>query len=235
MPFPDNRTTVLKVFSGWLALIFTANLQAAALTDHKSITDAAERHVLGLLEQRDDARIQVEAAAPDKRLQLASCPRLHTELPGKQRIDSAVTVKVWCQQPQWQLYVPVRVDIQVPMLLSSRALASNSVLSASDVHLGWQSQQRLSGRSFDKLEQLLGARLKRGVQPNQPILADNLCLVCRGDKISLTARHGGLAITALGTALQDGTLGDVIRVRNDDSGRTVEAKVTAPGQLVVNF
>jgi len=46
--------------------------------------------------------------------------------------------------------------------------------------------------------------------------------------VTMLFRHGALVISARGRALIDGSEGEIIRVLNVDSGRTVEATVIAP-------
>lgn len=57
--------------------------------------------------------------------------------------------------------------------------------------------------------------------------------VQRGTPIRLIARMGSLSISASGTPLADAMTGDVIRVRNLDSGVTVSGTVMADGTVEV--
>ncbi len=60
-------------------------------------------------------------------------------------------------------------------------------------------------------------------------------LVRRNDTVVLTLEGQGFRLRALGQALQDGYAGDVIRVRNVDSKRTVYATVQEDGTCVPVF
>lgn len=55
----------------------------------------------------------------------------------------------------------------------------------------------------------------------------------RGTTVRMTAKVGGLAISAAGTPLQDAMIGDVIRVRNLDTGVIVSGTVMADGTIEV--
>ena len=44
---------------------------------------------------------------------------------------------------------------------------------------------------------------------------------------------GGLTITATGDALQDGVVGQIVKLRNEDSGVTVSGRVRADGSVLV--
>ncbi len=51
--------------------------------------------------------------------------------------------------------------------------------------------------------------------------------------MNLVYSEGGLVIVTSGAALQDGSIGDVVRVRNSDSGVTVSGAVQPDGSVRV--
>ncbi|WP_442966927.1 flagellar basal body P-ring formation chaperone FlgA [Rhizobium sp. C4] len=57
--------------------------------------------------------------------------------------------------------------------------------------------------------------------------------VTHGQQVRLIYSSGTLQITALGMPLQDGSVGELIRVRNADSGLTVSGTVLSPGIVQV--
>jgi len=61
----------------------------------------------------------------------------------------------------------------------------------------------------------------------------NRKLVANGAEVKLVYAEGGLLIVTEGAALQDGAIGDVVRVRNSDSGVTVSGAVQADGSVKV--
>ena len=63
---------------------------------------------------------------------------------------------------------------------------------------------------------------------------DNPRLVRNGGEVQILYIEGGLTIAASGAALQDGAVGDVIKVRNSDSGVTVTGAVQADGSVRVS-
>jgi flagellar basal body P-ring formation protein FlgA len=62
----------------------------------------------------------------------------------------------------------------------------------------------------------------------------NRKLVSNGAEVKLVFLEGGLLITTAGSALQDGSIGDIVRVRNDDSGVTVSGAVQPDGSVRVS-
>ncbi|HKN28371.1 MAG TPA: flagellar basal body P-ring formation chaperone FlgA [Roseiarcus sp.] len=61
----------------------------------------------------------------------------------------------------------------------------------------------------------------------------NRKLVANGAEVKLVYSEGGLLIMTEGVALQDGAIGDVVRVRNSDSGVTVSGAVQPDGSVRV--
>jgi flagella basal body P-ring formation protein FlgA len=61
----------------------------------------------------------------------------------------------------------------------------------------------------------------------------NRKLVANGAEVKLIFVEGGLVITTTGDALQDGSVGDIVRVRNSDSGVIVSGAVLPDGSVEV--
>jgi len=61
----------------------------------------------------------------------------------------------------------------------------------------------------------------------------NRKLVANGAEVKLVYAEGGLLIVTSGSALQDGSVGDVVRARNSDSGVTVSGAVQPDGSIMV--
>ncbi|MBV9286878.1 MAG: flagellar basal body P-ring formation protein FlgA [Hyphomicrobiales bacterium] len=61
----------------------------------------------------------------------------------------------------------------------------------------------------------------------------NRKLVANGAAVKLIYAEGGLVIMTTGAAMQDGSIGDIVRVRNSDSGVIVSGAVQADGSVAV--
>jgi flagella basal body P-ring formation protein FlgA len=85
--------------------------------------------------------------------------------------------------------------------------------------------------------ELIGKMARRTLLPGVAIpdaAIDNPRMVANGGEVELVYAHGGLTIVAVGSALQDGAAGDVIKVRNSDSGVTVTGTVQSDGTVRVS-
>lgn len=82
---------------------------------------------------------------------------------------------------------------------------------------------------------LIGKVLKNGIIKGSPFIFKNIKLentVKRGDKIEIIAQSGAVMVRTLGIALQDGAVGDQIRVKRDGSGNTIlQGEVAGDGRI----
>lgn len=84
--------------------------------------------------------------------------------------------------------------------------------------------------------ELVGMVARRTLLPGRPVPVIAVAipdLVPRGAAIELRFEEGGLSILAQATALEAGSAGDVIRVRNSDSGLIINAVVQSDGTVRV--
>lgn len=84
---------------------------------------------------------------------------------------------------------------------------------------------------------LIGKVARRTLLPGRAIPLqglDNPRLIRNGSIVKMIYVDGGLQIETDGAALQDGAIGDVIRLRNVDSGIAVEGRVQADGTVLVS-
>lgn len=102
----------------------------------------------------------------------------------------------------------------------------------------WVSQPTLSiGRNIIRNKsQLIGMTPRRGLNTGSPLRPSDVTrpkVVFRGKLVSITYKSGKISLTAIGKAIEGGGRGDVIRVMNSKSHKTIDAVVTGPGQVQV--
>ena len=86
-------------------------------------------------------------------------------------------------------------------------------------------------------EDVLGMMAARTLLPGRSIPMAALApprLVRAGAAVKMLYIDGPLTIMAAGSALQDGAVGQTVKVRNDDSGVTVSGRVRGDGSVVVS-
>ncbi|MFM4828566.1 MULTISPECIES: flagellar basal body P-ring formation chaperone FlgA [Aeromonas] len=199
--------------------------------------EQAQTFVLDQLDVPLDAQAEVTAGTIDERLPLNHCEEgLTISLPAKMEIRRNTTVYLKCEGDKpWDLYLPVRVSIQKPYVTVAAPVAKGDILSESMLTLAYQDQTLIRGDYLTDPASLIGVRSKRELKPGQPIRLTQVCVVCKGDQVTLSAENSSMQIKTMARALQDGSFGDMIRLVNIRSGRAVQGQVSAVGSVVVTF
>jgi flagella basal body P-ring formation protein FlgA len=99
-----------------------------------------------------------------------------------------------------------------------------------------QAAKPLDGDLVASKEMTIGRMAKRTLLPQKPIPAaaiDSPRLIRIGAPVKIVFEESGLVIVAYGAALQSGAVGELIRVRNQDSGLVVSGRVQADGSIRV--
>lgn len=126
--------------------------------------------------------------------------------------------------------------ISVPVL--ARLAKKGDVIKASD--LGWQDVE-LDAANADVVtdaDDLIGKTPRNNLRPGLPLRSIDLltpAVITKGSQVNLSYRTGSIQITAAGKALADGAEGDVIRVVNLTSSRTLEGRVVNSGTVRVDL
>ncbi len=218
-----------------LLLIPVTNLAYAEETVESKLREAAESFVLSNIDTTPDARVEAKAGNIDPRLHLTACEsHLSLSVPPGLALRRNTTVYLKCEEGSgWDLYLPVRLFIQKPYVTVLDNVAKGEVLSAEKLTIAYQDEQMQRGDTLIDPNALVGARSKRELRPGQSIRASQLCVVCKGDQLTLTANIANLQIKSMVRALQDGSFGDTIRVSNLQSGKEVQARVSGVGSATV--
>ncbi|MGH6891268.1 MAG: flagellar basal body P-ring formation chaperone FlgA [Dongiaceae bacterium] len=123
---------------------------------------------------------------------------------------------------------------QVPV--PTRLISAGEVIAAED--LEWQPVHltRLSGNSLTDAQQLIGHMAKRPLKAGQILRQSDVAvspIIRKNDLIRLVVRSGQMTLSVQGKALQDGALGQAIRVVNVNSNRQLSGTVVDAGTVTV--
>ncbi|MBL4829716.1 MAG: flagellar basal body P-ring formation protein FlgA [Aliivibrio sp.] len=221
---------------GITIFFFSSFLNAATAEQLVAIKSAATAHVRSLVTQPENGVLSIEAGYLDSRIRTSDCPvALETSLPGNKRVSDHSSILVQCLPDKWRVYVPVRTKLMVPLITAVKPLSRGTVLSSSDLTSTLVNTNTYRKGGFTDKDKIIGPRVKRSVRMGEPIEKGDICLVCRNDKVIIKAVKGGLSIVTKGTALNDGSLGEQVKVKNDKSKRIIEGIVTNVGEISVRF
>ncbi|MFN3880244.1 MAG: flagellar basal body P-ring formation chaperone FlgA [Nitrincola lacisaponensis] len=226
-----NLTLVALFLANFLA-ITSANAQMSPETIEQQVHDA----ILTEFNTRlPESRVEVIINPVNTTLDLPRClTPLEITLPFSS--GQRITARVNCHSPVWSLFVTAQVRQLMDVIVTNRPLPRNSRISASDIRLSEQDVIRMSGDYFVRLEDVIGQQVRRPIGNDQVItsrMIETALAVTRGAQVSIEARRGSLVIRTPGIALEDGQLGQQIRVRNEQSGTEVRGTVIGNGMIQV--
>lgn len=195
-----------------------------------------ERYEQDELEQN----IEIQVSNLDARLKLNKC-----DIPIDARIASPntyannITVKLSCNSAQrWSIYVPAAINQYAIVAVAAHSLARGHIVTESDLEFA-RMNIRSSGAGLIKdPDRIIGKQLKRSLQTGNPLRLSHLKLphvVKKGQKVSLQVKHKSLSVVANGMAMDNGEVGQQIKVQNANSKRIVDAVVVAPGVVEVQY
>jgi flagella basal body P-ring formation protein FlgA len=127
------------------------------------------------------------------------------------------------------------VDAAAPMVVTlARSVAKGVVLTTEDVTLA-PAGARIPDGIFTDPDDVIGRRTRAAIGEGRAVLLRQLepdWMVAKGNPVVLVASAGGLSVSAPAEALEDGGMGDVIRVLNLSSQREVKVVVTGQNSVM---
>lgn len=183
-------------------------------------------------------RHEVQINRLDPRLRLPLCEQpLTTTLESPAEPIGRVTLRVRCDgSAPWTVFVPGQVRLYRQVVIASRPLKRDNLLTDTDVLLAERDVGLLNQGYLTALPQAVGKKLTRPLLPDQVLAPTHVQMaeaIRKGDQVVISARSGGISVRMPGEALSDGTVGKQISVRNQRSNRVVRARVVGPGQVEV--
>ena len=187
-------------------------------------------------EVKREQKLNIEAIPVTNRLTLEQCKgNLQGKIVGD-KIKSKTSVKISCDDnKKWNLYVRVKVQILMPVVIASSSLNKGEILNASNMKLIYRPESLIRGSVFSNTQILNGTRLKKNVRSEKNIRHKDICYVCKNDKVIIIADKNGLIIKASGIALTDGNIGNTVKIENSRTHRIVTGTVYALNEVHVSF
>ena len=177
----------------------------------------------------------------DSRIVLQACQQ---KLQFDQPFVNQPNVRVRCAQPNWQLFVtlnggaassaaktdtPASASL-VKALVAKELLKRGTIVQADMFRLVDMPAAGMENQVIADAQQVINMELVRDLAPNAPLRTYDLkkaIMVKRGQEVEVSAGAGqGFLITMRAEALQEGALGEQIRLKNSESGRSLTAVVT---------
>tara|TARA_R110002111_G_scaffold3700_3_gene22339 strand:+ start:409 stop:1062 length:654 start_codon:yes stop_codon:yes gene_type:complete len=202
----------------------------------QQLISQAEQFVLAQLDPNNIKTIDVVATPIDDRVHVPAC---HSDLTFSSSPEalsqSNVMVKAQCSDNNWYIFMVVNATETQPVVVVSSAVSPGTLLTVDNIHVVNMNKKRLRSSTFADIEDVVGARIKRRVTAGRPVDPNNLCYVCKGDNVTISAGNPSMRVKTSGVALEDGRMGETIQVKNRRSNKKIHARVAATGQVEIGI
>lgn len=147
-----------------------------------------------------------------------------------------VTVKC-IEGARWSLLVPVQVKLLGEYVVTARPISGGQVLAQDDLSVANGDLGELPDGIVTDPTQAIGRVARINLPAARPLRADLLktsLAVRSGQSVKVISRGAGFSVANEGVALNQGSAGEVIRVRLP-GGQVVSGKAKAEGEVEVGF
>ncbi|MBE0367367.1 MULTISPECIES: flagellar basal body P-ring formation chaperone FlgA [Pseudoalteromonas] len=203
----------------------------------KELEELAQNFVASQTITKADVKTKFSTLPLDTRIPSKFCVQdLQLSTAAKPPFNRQVTVQIRCTRaPTWTQYVHVRINEMYPIIVSTQLISKGELLTKGHLKIEYKPKQFVRAAYIEDLSLLIGSKSKRTLREGMPIGTHQVCMVCKGDMVTIFAKTRTLTIKTSGVALQDGNLGEQIRVKNQKSGKTVSARVKDVESVEVNI
>ena len=124
-----------------------------------------------------------------------------------------------------------KVKIFVTVPVAAKDLKTGRIITAEDILSKRVLQESVKDAGSVKTEDLIGKEVKKTIRAGQPVTQNDVrsqVMVAKGKIVTLNFTKSGIMLSAQGKALENGGLGDTVRVMNTQSKSVVQGTVTGP-------
>lgn len=234
-PSPMRKYLFRLLFIG-LSLVCSASHAADATHQLDKIArKSAQAEVKEMAQNKGWGKydLQLETVLPTEATTLPVCKKNPVATPTARRTLYRLRYDVTCPDAQgWTQTVAVKTVVNLPVVIAMETLERGRVIDTKDVALKVQDIAPLNAQFFTTTDEAIGQTVKRRITSAQIVNSAQLeqpVIVERGQSVLMVARQNGIEASTSGEAMKQGRKGDVIRVKNTSSQRTVDAVVVSPG------
>ncbi len=151
---------------------------------------------------------------------------------------SAMVVGGGDQAGSQRMMVQGRTFPASPVPVLRRAIGSGEIIRKEDFEVVYRREDQLPRDIITDTSRLIGTTPRSRLRAGEPVRESETrapTMVTRNSPVVIRLQSGAMTLTAQGRALDEGARGDVIRVMNMQSNKTVEATVAGPDVVTIGF
>ena len=222
-----------------LALIFPCIAHAESGSQSlESIGEAVKGYIAQNINVAGE--YEVSLIPLDERLNLPQCAEPLEVFATTDLIKAGrMTVGVRCNtEKKWSIFTSAIIKIYQQVVVLSQPIQRGEIVTRQHLTIEKREVSKLRDDFVTQIEQVENKQASRQLETGTIISLRNLVepkLIKRGDNVIITTTKPDFSIRMSGVAMMDGTKGQLIRVKNQNSGRIINATVVEPGVVAVNY
>lgn len=227
-----------------LALCMSPAVWAETTISAREVQKAVEQFVLTQVESElpEDARPVVDVRwQGDLAFAVDGAPQIRVRRTSSRPLRGPSVVRVGIDvggQTQRSMSVTADVRIWRPVVVASHMIKRGEEMAMVGCELAERDVTKVRAAYYSDIQVLEGMQARRTLSMGDIITdghIEKIPIVRRGDAIRLVARAGRMNMSAAGEAMQNGGVGDRIRVKNSDSGKIVYGHILEDGAIQVGL
>lgn len=234
------KNNMKTYFTFLITILISADVSASL--NNTLAQDKLLKEVISYVEQEfnpdDSKNLKVVAHPLDSRISIKECDtELLLTMAKKRSFSRQFPVKVTChsQNKPWKVFIQVSLTEMIEALVTSQAIAKGVTVDVDMVEIVLVDAQRIRNRSSTDLSAIIGGRALKNIQRGYQIGQNDVCLVCKGDDVSIIAKNSNMMIKTSGTAIESGAKGESIKVKNNSSNRIIKGIIGDLREIYVNL
>ncbi len=124
--------------------------------------------------------------------------------------------------------------LMVPII--KHRMHNGDIITAEDLDQIAYAADRVRKDTIIDVRKIIGKTPRRLISKNRPVRVDELQdpdVLAKGNMVHMRYHTPFMKISTIGEALEDGALGDQIRVKNHDSGTIIQARISSANEVIV--
>lgn len=219
--------------------VFFASGHAEQRTQsHASINEAASNFIAQNI--NTSAEYEVSLIPIDSQLRLPECtePLVAFITTGEIKAGRN-SIGIRCNaESKWSIFTSSVIKFYQQVLVLSKPVQRGEIITLQHLSAERRDITNLRDDFFTQTEQVENKQAIRPTPAGTILSLRNFVdpkLIKRGDKVIISAVQPDFAIRMSGVAVMDGTKGQTIRIKNQNSGRIISATVLESGLVAVNY
>ncbi|WP_194756485.1 flagellar basal body P-ring formation chaperone FlgA [Aliidiomarina indica] len=203
---------MLAVASLW---VFWGSLKTALAEENQALVQSVQQFLYEQTQGLAD-EVMIDVIQPNAHFGTCLQPQPFFPNPA-QRPVGRVSVGVRCgDQGQQVRYMQAQITLMGHYVVAAQNILPGTLITLDMLAMGYGELPRNGGEPIQAKEQLLGKLLRRSLREGQmfqPHMVQSAPVIRRGDRVSVTVRGSGFEISREGEAMDEGGVGDSIRIR----------------------